>query len=58
MGFVQASDWNRQPQRVVMMVSHDIHLMEHEGEAFGEEMIIRGSLDVEYSIAADTRNSW
>lgn len=28
-----------------MMISHDIHRMEHEGEAFGKEMIIRGSLE-------------
>ena len=29
----------------IMMISHDIHRMEHEGEAFGKEMIIRGSLE-------------
>lgn len=29
----------------IMMISHYLHLMEHEGESFGKPMIIRGSIE-------------
>lgn len=29
----------------IMMISHYLHIMEHEGESFTKEMIIRGSLE-------------
>ncbi|MDF1754514.1 MAG: efflux RND transporter permease subunit [Verrucomicrobiales bacterium] len=32
-------------RNTIMMISHYLHLMKHEGEVFGKAMIIRGSLE-------------
>ncbi|RIL08905.1 MAG: CusA/CzcA family heavy metal efflux RND transporter, partial [Proteobacteria bacterium] len=32
-------------RNTIMMISHYLHLMQNEGEQFGREMIIRGSLE-------------
>jgi len=32
-------------RNTIMMISHYLHLMQHEGETFGPQMILRGSLE-------------